>query len=166
MTAVIQFIDTPDGPFGLIADGDGRVLASGWTDSPDALLARLAPRIRPAASDLAAGRTAAAEAAHAYYEGDVAAIDTVEVVQTGGDFHHAGWRALRTIEPGHPLSYQQFAAHLGRPTAVRAAASACARNAVALFVPCHRVLRSDGSLGGFAWGVPVKRSLLAREQLA
>lgn len=75
----------------------------------------------------------------------------------------AGWAALRAIEPGHPLSYAEFAAALGQPSAVRAAASVCARNAPALFVPCHRVLRSDGSLGGFAWGVEVKRGLLARE---
>ncbi|WP_291045321.1 methylated-DNA--[protein]-cysteine S-methyltransferase, partial [Herbiconiux sp.] len=68
-----------------------------------------------------------------------------------------------TITPGHPLTYQQFAAELGRPLAVRAAASACAKNAPALFVPCHRVLRGDGTMGGFAWGVEVKRSLLARE---
>jgi methylated-DNA-[protein]-cysteine S-methyltransferase len=61
------------------------------------------------------------------------------------------------------LSYAAFAGELGNPSAVRAAASICASNAPALFVPCHRVLRSDGSLGGFAWGVEVKRSLLARE---
>ena len=161
MTAVIQFVDTPDGPFGLIADAEGRVVASGWTADPAALLARLATGLRP--TELQPGETGAGEAVTAYYSGDVRAIDTVEVAQTGGGFHRAGWEALRTIEPGHPLSYQQFAAHLGRPTAVRAAASACARNAVALFVPCHRVLRTDGTLGGFAWGTAVKRSLLARE---
>ncbi|TAJ46791.1 MAG: methylated-DNA--[protein]-cysteine S-methyltransferase [Herbiconiux sp.] len=162
--ATIQFIDTPDGPFGIIADENDRVLASGWTDDPAALLGRLAPSIRPA--ELEQGETAAAAAARAYYAGDVTAIDAVEVVQTGGEFHQKGWAALREIEPGHPLSYQEFAVALGRPTAVRAAASACARNAPALFVPCHRVLRTDGSMGGFAWGVDVKRSLLAREAAA
>jgi methylated-DNA-[protein]-cysteine S-methyltransferase len=70
------------------------------------------------------------------------------------------------LEPGRPLSYAEFAAALGQPSAVRAAASICARNAPALFVPCHRVLRSDGSLGGFAWGLDVKRSLLSREAAA
>ena len=78
----------------------------------------------------------------------------------------AGWSALRGIQPGHPLTYSEFAAALGSPSAVRAAASICARNAPALFVPCHRVLRSDGSLGGFAWGLDVKRELLAREAAA
>ncbi len=75
----------------------------------------------------------------------------------------SGWMALRRIVPGEPLTYAAFARHLGQPAAVRAAASICARNAPALFVPCHRVLRSDGTLGGFAWGLAVKRSLLSRE---
>ena len=65
--------------------------------------------------------------------------------------------------PGQPLSYALFAERIGRPSAVRAAAAICARNAPALFVPCHRVLRTGGALGGFAWGVEVKRSLLERE---
>ena len=62
-----------------------------------------------------------------------------------------------------PVTYTEFAALAGRPAAVRAAAQACARNAAALFVPCHRVLRTDGSLGGFRWGLPVKRWLLDHE---
>jgi O-6-methylguanine DNA methyltransferase len=161
MTAIIQFVDTPDGPFGIIADEEGRVLSSGWTADPDALVARLTPTLRP--DSLEPGTVAAADAVRAYYAGDIRAIDDVEVVQQGGEFHMLGWQRLRQIEPGQPLTYQEFAAVLDRPSAVRAAASACARNAPALFVPCHRVLRSDGSMGGFAWGVEVKRSLLARE---
>ncbi|MFB2582946.1 methylated-DNA--[protein]-cysteine S-methyltransferase [Herbiconiux sp. P15] len=167
MTATVQFVDTPDGPFGIIEDDDHRVLASGWTDAPHALLARLTPSIRPAALVPATGaESTAVQAVQAYYSGDIAAIDTVEVRQHGGEFHSQGWQKLRHIEPGRPLTYQQFAAELGRPTAVRAAASACAKNAPALFVPCHRVLRGDGTMGGFAWGVEVKRSLLARESAA
>ncbi|WP_243077090.1 methylated-DNA--[protein]-cysteine S-methyltransferase [Microbacterium sp. SS28] len=160
-TATIQTIDTPDGAFTILADERGRVLASGWTADPEAALARIAPRLRPAA--VVDGETDAAAAAVAYYAGDLDAIASVEVAQAGTELQLAGWRALRGIEPGEPLTYSQFAAALGQPSAVRAAASICARNAPALFVPCHRVLRSDGSLGGFAWGLDVKRSLLARE---
>ena len=61
------------------------------------------------------------------------------------------------------MTYTEYAAKAGRPLAVRAAAAACARNAAALFVPCHRVVRTDGGLGGFRWGLPVKRWLLAHE---
>ncbi|WP_378145992.1 methylated-DNA--[protein]-cysteine S-methyltransferase [Cnuibacter sp. UC19_7] len=164
MTLVSQFVATPDGAFGILADEDGRVVASGWTDETDALLARLTPFARE--TDVVAGVTSAASAVEAYYSGDVAAIDDVPVAQSGGDFHVHAWQGLRGIAPGSPLTYAQFAAALGRPSAVRAAASACARNAPALFVPCHRVLRTDGTMGGFAWGIPVKRSLLAREAAA
>lgn len=161
MSAVLDIIDTPDGPFAVLADDAGRVLASGWTDDAAALVARLPAAARPDA--IAPGATAASDAVRAYYRGDHEAILGVEVVQTGTDFQRAGWEALRGIEPGHPLSYAEFAARLGRPSAVRAAASICAANAPALFVPCHRVRRTDGSVGGFAWGAERKRALLARE---
>ncbi|RKT36256.1 methylated-DNA-[protein]-cysteine S-methyltransferase [Microbacterium sp. AG1240] len=160
-TATIETIDTPDGPFTILADPDGRVLSSGWTSDAELVVGRLAPAARPSA--VAEGRTDAADAARAYYEGDVAAIDGVAVAQTGTALQLAGWSALRGIAPGAPLTYTGFAATLGQPRAVRAAASICARNAPALFVPCHRVLRTDGSLGGFAWGLEVKRRLLDRE---
>lgn len=159
MTATIQMLSTPDGPFMILADSDRRVLASGWTDDVARILGRLA--FPP--TEIVEGETVAADAVRAYYAGDLAAIDGVAVVQTGTPFRLAGWAQLRCIEPGSPLTYAEFAARLGRPTAVRAAASVCAANAPALFVPCHRVLRADGSMGGFAWGTDIKASLLARE---
>lgn len=161
MTATIQTLDTPDGAFTIVADGRGRVLASGWTADHEAALIRVHPRLRPTATT--EGETDAAAAVRAFYSGDVHAIDGVDVAQGGTEMQLAGWAALRRITPGRPLTYAGFAAALGHPAAVRAAASICARNAPALFVPCHRVLRGDGSMGGFAWGVEVKQSLLARE---
>lgn len=162
--ATLQFLDTPDGPFAILADDRDRVLVSGWTDDVEAVLARLRPDRRPA--HVVRGETAAADAVRAYYAGDLAAIVGVEVAQYGTALQLAGWQALRRIDPGAPLTYTGFAAELGSPAAVRAAASICARNAPALFVPCHRVLRGDGTMGGFAWGTDVKRSLLAREAAA
>lgn len=162
--AIHETVLTPDGPFSIVARPDGAVLASGWTASVDSLLARIAPALRPAGTQ--PGHVAASDAVTAYYKGDVSAIDTVPVVQRGGEFRMRGWAELRRIRPGHPQSYTEFAAAIGNPLAVRAAASVCATNAPALFVPCHRVLRTDGTLGGFAWGVEVKRSLLAREAAA
>lgn len=159
--ATIQTLDSPDGPFTILADERGRVLASGWSADHHDILNRIGPSARPGA--VVEGETDAAAAVLAYYDGDLAAIDDVEVAQSGTPMQLTGWSALRSIAPGHPLSYAAFAAELGQPSAVRAAASICARNAPALFVPCHRVLRSDGSLGGFAWGLEVKRSLLSRE---
>lgn len=154
---------TPDGPFGVIATAAGTVLASGWTDSVDSLLGRIAPAARPSTLrqqpvPFLADRVAA------YYAGELTAIDDVVVRQTSGSYRTAAWLALRTVQPGAPLTYSEFAALSGRARAVRAAAGACAANAAALFVPCHRVVRTDGTLGGFAWGTTVKASLLAHEQ--
>lgn len=160
MTATIQTLDTPDGPFTLLVDDAQRVLASGWTADPAAILGRL--RTPPAA--VVDGEADAAAAVAAYYAGDLGAIDEVEVHQSGTELQRAGWAALRRIAPGRPLTYAEFAVVLGSPQAVRAAASVCARNAAALFVPCHRVLRTGGALGGFAWGVEVKQALLERER--
>ncbi|MDY0910533.1 methylated-DNA--[protein]-cysteine S-methyltransferase [Microbacterium sp. CFBP9034] len=160
-SATLQTIDTPDGAFTILSDDDQRVLVSGWTVDADRILGRLRAADRPAT--VREGRTDAAAAVLAYYDGDLSAIDDVAVSQQGTPMQRTGWEALRRIEPGHPLTYAEFAAELGSPSAVRAAASICARNAPALFVPCHRVLRTGGALGGFAWGLEVKRSLLSRE---
>jgi AraC family transcriptional regulator of adaptative response/methylated-DNA-[protein]-cysteine methyltransferase len=84
----------------------------------------------------------------------------------GTAFQAQVWRALQRIPPGSTASYAEIAAALGRPRAVRAVAQACARNPVALLVPCHRAVRGDGELAGYRWGVERKRSLLARESAA
>uniref|UniRef100_B8DQ29 methylated-DNA--[protein]-cysteine S-methyltransferase n=1 Tax=Nitratidesulfovibrio vulgaris (strain DSM 19637 / Miyazaki F) TaxID=883 RepID=B8DQ29_NITV9 len=81
----------------------------------------------------------------------------------GTAFQHAVWSALRELPPGTTLGYAQLAARIGRPSAVRAVAAACARNPVAVVVPCHRVLGRDGALTGYRWGVDRKAELLRRE---
>lgn len=78
-------------------------------------------------------------------------------------FQRRVWQELQTIPRGTTRSYQDVAARIGRPTAARAVARACASNPVALVVPCHRVVRSDGGLGGYHWGVARKRALLQAE---
>jgi AraC family transcriptional regulator of adaptative response/methylated-DNA-[protein]-cysteine methyltransferase len=79
-------------------------------------------------------------------------------------FQRQVWDALRRIPYGATRSYSQVANEIGRPSAVRAVARACATNPVALVVPCHRVIREDGELGGYRWGVDRKKRLLAREK--
>jgi AraC family transcriptional regulator of adaptative response/methylated-DNA-[protein]-cysteine methyltransferase len=81
----------------------------------------------------------------------------------GTAFQQAVWRELSRIPPGETLSYAALAARAGKPDAVRAAGSACGANPVALLIPCHRARRTDGSLGGYAYGLPIKRKLLERE---
>ena len=81
----------------------------------------------------------------------------------GTAFQEAVWRELRKIPPGETRSYAQIAAAVGKPGAVRAAGSANGANNVAVLIPCHRVVRSDGTLGGYAYGLDIKRELLRRE---
>ncbi|MBB4617489.1 bifunctional DNA-binding transcriptional regulator/O6-methylguanine-DNA methyltransferase Ada [Sphingomonas abaci] len=82
----------------------------------------------------------------------------------GTAFQEAVWQALRTIPPGETRSYAELAALAGAPGATRAAGSACGANAIAVAIPCHRVVRGDGGLGGYAYGPARKAALLARER--
>ncbi|MBZ2167726.1 methylated-DNA--[protein]-cysteine S-methyltransferase [Marinobacter sp. F4216] len=82
----------------------------------------------------------------------------------GTDFQRKVWKTLREIPTGSCASYSEVARQLGMPTGSRAVASACAANPVAVLVPCHRVLRRDGSLSGYRWGLQRKRALLEHEQ--
>jgi AraC family transcriptional regulator of adaptative response/methylated-DNA-[protein]-cysteine methyltransferase len=84
----------------------------------------------------------------------------------GTAFRARVWRALQKIPLGKTATYTEIAAAIGQPRAVRAVAQACATNKLALLVPCHRVIRSDGELGGYRWGVERKRALLSREREA
>jgi methylated-DNA-[protein]-cysteine S-methyltransferase len=154
--------DTGMGPFTTVVDGDGAVLASGWTSDLEDLLPLIHPTLRP--TGLARAELGAVtDAVIRYHGGELSVIDDVPVRQRSGAFLEHAWEVLRTVPAGAPVTYSEYAAKSGRPAAIRAAASACARNAAALFVPCHRVLRLDGTLGGFRWGLPVKRRLLEHE---
>jgi O-6-methylguanine DNA methyltransferase len=82
----------------------------------------------------------------------------------GTAFQWEVWRHLRSIPAGTTRSYQEVAKAIGRPTAVRAVAQACASNHVALLIPCHRVVRNDGSLGGYRWGTERKQAILDVER--
>ncbi|MBK5264375.1 MAG: methylated-DNA--[protein]-cysteine S-methyltransferase, partial [Alphaproteobacteria bacterium] len=82
----------------------------------------------------------------------------------GTAFQQAVWDALRAIPPGETRSYAQIAAAIGRPGAVRATGSACGDNQLAVLIPCHRVVRSDGGLGGYAYGLERKKALLGKER--
>jgi methylated-DNA-[protein]-cysteine S-methyltransferase len=154
---------TPTGPFTMVVDADGAVLASGFT-ADAALLVTLIHR--DLLSDLTPVKDVGpvTRAVQSYLDGDLVAIDDIPVrQQSAGTFITHAWQVMRDIKPGAPLSYTDFAALAGRPAAVRGAAQACAMNAAALFVPCHRVLRLGGKLGGYRWGLPVKQWLLDHE---
>jgi AraC family transcriptional regulator, regulatory protein of adaptative response / methylated-DNA-[protein]-cysteine methyltransferase len=81
----------------------------------------------------------------------------------GTAFQRLVWEALQRIPAGSTATYTEIATQIGKPGAVRAVAQACGANALAVAIPCHRVIRKDGSLSGYRWGVERKRALLARE---
>ena len=98
-----------------------------------------------------------------YFDGEVDALRSIKTMQPGGDFSQRAWKAMRGVRAGRTISYSELAQKAGSPRAVRAAGSACAKNAIALVVPCHRILASDGGLGGYAYGVKSKEWLLRHE---
>ena len=156
-------LDTPAGPFTYVVSSAGAVRASGFTTDVPALLALVHPALQeemqPAADAGGIGMVV-----RSYLDGELGALDTVPVEQrTGGPFMTHAWQVMREIKPGAPLTYAGYAELAGRPAAIRAAAAACARNAAALFVPCHRVVGTDGTLRGYRWGLGVKTWLLQHE---
>ncbi|GIG37019.1 methylated-DNA--[protein]-cysteine S-methyltransferase [Cellulomonas pakistanensis] len=164
-------LPSPAGDLAVLLTDDGVVRAAGF-GSLAATAARLpldlAVRghevLDPAAlATRGAGPAAVVGAVARYAAGDPGALDVVPVAQPGGPFQQRAWSAMRAVPPGSTVTYAELAAAAGSPTAVRAAGSACARNLVAPFVPCHRVLRSGGTLGGYYFGLDVKRLLLAHE---
>ena len=88
---------------------------------------------------------------------------TIPLLPEGTKFQQAVWQALREIPYGQVRAYAEVARNIGHPTATRAVGGACGRNPIALFIPCHRVVRTDGSLGGFGCGIERKKWLLQHE---
>ena len=147
----------------LVAASDKGVCAIMLGDDPEALRADLQgrfPRARliggdPAFEELTAKVIRFVEAPSSRWE--------LPLDIRGTAFQHRVWEVLRDIPPGTTASYTEIAARIGRPEAVRAVARACGANPVAVAIPCHRVVRSDGALSGYRWGLDRKRALLARE---
>lgn len=166
MSAAAAVLPTRFGPLLVLVEagveGDrtapvpGAVVASGLrTDIDRALLAEPADHaflgfVAEAVADWDGGR-------------DLDALERVPVSLPGGSFRPEVWRVLRDVAAGQTVTYRELAAMAGRERAFRAAGSACAHNPVAPFVPCHRVIRSDGGLGEYGYRPAVKRAMLQHE---
>lgn len=98
-----------------------------------------------------------------YFDGDLSAINAIKVRQPGASFSQAAWKAMRKVSAGKVISYSDLADKAGSSAAVRAAGSACANNAIMLVVPCHRIVKTGGALGNYAYGVDKKEWLLSHE---
>ena len=150
----------------LVAQSDKGICAILLGDDPEALVRDLQDRFRRATL---IGGDAEFEALVARVVGFIEAprigLDLPLDVR-GTAFQHRVWQALSAIPAGSTASYTEIARRIGAPLAVRAVAAACAANALAVAIPCHRVVRTDGALSGYRWGVERKRALLAREKNA
>ena len=98
-----------------------------------------------------------------YFDGDLKAINSIKVMQPGGDFSQRAWSSMRAIKAGKTESYADLAHRAGSPAAVRAAGSACAKNKIAVIIPCHRIVKTGGAIGAYGWGVKKKIWLLEHE---
>jgi methylated-DNA-[protein]-cysteine S-methyltransferase len=98
-----------------------------------------------------------------YFDGDLTALNGIQVRQSGATFSQSAWKAMRRITVGKTWTYSELAAKAGSPNAVRAAGTACANNSIMLVVPCHRIVKTGGALGNYAYGVEKKRWLLTHE---
>ncbi len=161
-------VATPIGRVMLLAE-KGRLVGLEFSDKPArvAVLRRqIARAIGPFEERSTRDAAGAAARLRRYFAGDPSALDEQPLVSYGTSFQRSVWRALRRIPSGRTLSYAALARKIGRPTAVRAVAAANGANPVALFVPCHRVIASDGSPHGYGGGLGRKRWLLAHEARA
>ncbi|TRW47483.1 methylated-DNA--[protein]-cysteine S-methyltransferase [Georgenia yuyongxinii] len=159
-------LDTTLGRLLLAATDAGLVRVAFATEDHDEVLARLAQRVSPRILRAPARLDRAARQVEEYLGGRRRAFDLPVDLRLATGFRREVLDHLPAIPFGRTESYAEVAAATGRPRAVRAVGTACATNPVPLVVPCHRVLRSDGSLGGYLGGPEIKRRLLELEQAA
>lgn len=156
---------TPFGPMALYGLGDDLVgvtldSAHGADQRHEQLLARHLGAFTTRQAPDAAG---AASRLLRYFAGDLGALAEQPLRLLGTDFQRRCWEVLRTVPPGRTVSYSELARMMDQPRAVRAVAAANGANPLPLFVPCHRVIAADGTLWGYAGGLPLKQRLLDHE---
>jgi methylated-DNA-[protein]-cysteine S-methyltransferase len=157
-------VDSPLGPLLLAATETGVVRLAYEREDHDEVLQSLAVKVSPRVLRAPGRLDEAARQLEAYFTGRRRAFDVPLDLRLSAGFRRQVLNHLRTIGYGHTESYAGVARAVGRAQAVRAVGSACATNPVPLLVPCHRVLRSDGALGGYVGGLEAKQALLALER--
>ncbi|OMH23133.1 cysteine methyltransferase [Tersicoccus phoenicis] len=159
-------VDSPVGPLLLAATDAGLVRVAFAVEDHDAVLQTLADRLGPRILRAPKRLDTAAREVEEYFEGRRHAFDLPLDLRLSAGFRRLVQEHLPRIGFGSTASYAQVAAAVGNPAAVRAVGTACATNPLPVVVPCHRVLRSDGSLGGYIGGLAAKRTLLSLETAA
>ncbi len=159
-------VDSPVGRLLLAATPRGLVRIAFSGEDHDQVLSTLAARLSPRVLHAPARLDAVARQLEEYFAGRRTRFEVDVDLALSRGFRRTVLEHLRTIGYGHTESYAQVAGLVGSPRAVRAVGSACATNPLPIVVPCHRVLRSDGGLGGYLGGVPAKELLLDLERAA
>ncbi len=154
-------LKTPVGALSLISR-EHILIAAGFT-SQDELLSSISKQDRQLESKKVSQIPIISDLVSDYFDGDLRALDGIKVDQEGEKFSQSAWRVMRKISPGRTLTYADLAKRAGSEDAVRAAGSACARNLIALVVPCHRIVKTGGALGNYAYGLKYKQWLLSHE---
>ncbi len=154
-------LKTPVGALSLISR-EHILIAAGFT-SQDELLSSISKQDRQLESKKLSQIPIISDLVSDYFDGDLRALDGIKVDQEGEKFSQSAWRVMRKISPGKTLTYADLAKRAGSEDAVRAAGSACARNLIALVVPCHRIVKTGGALGNYAYGLKYKQWLLSHE---
>ncbi len=162
MSLIESRLETPVGALFLV-ENDQALVALGFLNHREPLIGRVRRRFGAAPAE---GRTRSADRVAAYLDGDLCALAELQVDPGGTPFQQRVWAALRRIPVGTTASYGEIARTLGAPAAVRAVGAANGQNPISLVIPCHRVIRSDGALCGYAGGVERKRWLLRHEGIA
>lgn len=162
-------LDTPIGPLALLSFDDA-LIASGFTADPGELYARLHPSLRTHDLTPAADLGAISKAHHAYFAGDLTALDALPLQHPAPPTRERLWIVLRRVPAGQTVTYAQLAALAGLERGARASGQACAKNLIAPAIPCHRVVASTGSgakrLNGYYYGIDRKAWLLEHESHA
>lgn len=154
-------LKTPIGTLSLISR-EQILLAAGFA-SHDDLVKGLSQADRDSDSKKVGSIPAINALLEDYFDGDLFALDGIKVDQPGERFSQQAWKGMRKVTPGIVISYAELAKKAGSPDAVRAAGSACARNLIAVVVPCHRIVKTGGALGNYAYGLKYKEWLLRHE---
>ncbi|MEY4877835.1 MAG: hypothetical protein RIR72_250 [Actinomycetota bacterium] len=154
-------LKTPVGALSLISR-EHILIAAGFT-SQDELLDSISKQERQLESKKVNQIPIITDLVSDYFDGDLKALDGIKVDQEGEKFSQSAWRVMRKVSPGKTISYADLAKRAGSDDAVRAAGSACARNLIALVVPCHRIVKTGGALGNYAYGLRYKEWLLKHE---
>jgi O-6-methylguanine DNA methyltransferase len=154
---------SPLAPLLLITDDDGLLRALEFADLESRMSRLLREHYGTYTLQDGAAPASLTRALEAYFNGELDALDEVETATGGTAFQREVWRALRRIPAGTTTSYGQLAARLGRAGSARAVGAANGANPIPIIVPCHRVIGANGTLTGFASGLPRKRWLLEHE---